>query len=158
MKMPGFSQRLIFRAVTLSLVSAMVKNSKTFQVLTGQNILIRGYFQWEWLNLIVIWSLWKIMDRSLKKVENLAFWCFILTNDSPRGGSGIFENINHPSSIPSGEELRPDNSASTAWGFSGNSRLSEDIIVNNHSFIKSWFFGMQQFSLNPATLKSFQLL
>ena len=29
--------------------------------------------------------------------------------------------------------------------------------VNIHSFIKSWFYGMQQFSLNPATLKSFQL-
>ena len=25
--------------------------------------------------------------------------------------------------------------------------------VNLHSFIKSWLFGMQQFSLNPANLK-----
>ena len=30
--------------------------------------------------------------------------------------------------------------------------------INTHSFIKSWFFGMQQFLLNPATLKSFQLI
>ena len=29
--------------------------------------------------------------------------------------------------------------------------LITDIITrNNHSFIKSWFFGMQQFSSNPA--------
>ena len=28
------------------------------------------------------------------------------------------------------------------------------LIVNAHSFIKSWFFGMQQFSFNPAGIFS----
>ena len=49
---------------------------------------------------------------TISSLDGSKKWCVILINFSPRGGGGMFENINHPSSIPSEGGQRPGNSSS----------------------------------------------